>query len=567
MDEYTIGTGFDDIAKHVTSLYVLKKLTVNRDSVKVATPLTNLVALGEVVITDDNPVAFADAQFTFASTATLTTTKVGGVSITLPATDARLGGVKAESGSDITVLLATGGTALTVGTVAGPGNLYLPSATTITIGGVAETGNVVIGTASPVVVTLGTNAGKVIFSASKTTFENANDLKAPENNGSIVFSGTVEFKGALGDAATPANKVAGGGTITFTDTVSFGATMLIGSKVEFEGDVTASAAATTFGGDVVLGYGKKITLDAFALTISAGKKIYVAETAVLEASSALPVELTPAANTTLTAGKVYDEEAATPDPYDQSKTLLVGGGALTIAKGSLKVLAGTVLYINGKTVTVDGTNTDNPAALVLEGDATLGFNYDSSASGTLAIGQVAISDAGTSSGFLTASGTVTFKPGEISGIGATLAYGALVEDGPGAIITVGNTTTAGDLTLKGVTLDLSDEAGSALTIAKDVSAAASRVILAAGAKSGKIIFIPEAGSPVTWAYVKAGITGLTPAGGSAGTAAVSGTGAATGEDEAGATLGSIEAGATTNVILTGESTNNTVLGNGVTTKS
>jgi hypothetical protein len=276
----------------------------------------------------------------------------------------------------------------------------------------------------------------------------------------------------------------------------------------------------------------------------------------LEAPGA-DVELTPETSATLAAGPAATgDNAGEPYYVALAKSLLVGGssGTLEISKGSLKVLPGTTLGISAGTTLSVPKNDESPS-LVLDDGAYISLGAVNS---VLSIGDASITTSGdataTNAPALLASGVVTFRDKEISGVGSTLTSVNIVEGSLGAVITVDDPTTAAGgkiLTLKGVTLDLSGEAGGSLVI-KGYASTPNKVVLAAGTNPGKIV-LGEDNTPISWSNVAKIPDRTTPAN----IATVTGSGVATGSDDtATATLGSIAGGTMTGVTITGASTAN-----------
>jgi hypothetical protein len=347
-------------------------------------------------------------------------------------------------------------------------------------------------------VSIGRNTGTINFTKNLVLGNVAQILRFPANIGDINFFGTLRTVNALGSTATAANNIAGSGTVVFGGLASFTDAFAINidCNTVFNGGLTLDATLATtlaFGGDVTLGYGQTITFPAAtpsALTLKAGKKLFVGTTPVLAAGKT-NTSITPAANAVLTAGRarITDDD----ETFVGDRTLMLGSAGaatgITIASGDLRVLGGGILQ-NGIVPLVGpvvATSITTTGSLTLEDGAVLVLP---AVGNTVVMGNTTIAGIGpraTPSQFIASGGAVTFAANSISGSGSTLA---IPEEGGEPSITVGNAATP--LVIAGASLDLQN--GGSLNLG---NAATSQVILEAGQTPGTLILGEDGDSEVT----------------------------------------------------------------------
>jgi hypothetical protein len=541
VDEFKAG---GDVAGHVTTLIVLKTLTV--DATSPAFPDGNtpgdprIVALGIVDFTQGNTASLGNLDF--ASTSAITSS-TGDITVSLPASSAI--SVKAEKPFTI----QGGETALQLGSVEGPATVTIAtgSLTALTIGTIAETGKLNIAATTVNEVKLYKNKGEINFTSDLTavTFALASPEAANTNEGTVNFAGTVA------SATIPAKTLTGAGKVVFGENVTFSSESNIGNDVEFNGTATIGAAAFT-AGNVSFGIGKGFTFGGTSeVTIKGGKAISVGATKVLE--TVTDVVLTPTSGGTLTNPAPTDAEDEEAEA--KARTLTVGGAALTLTSGQLKVAG--ILAIDGFALSLpyntpaaagavapapflilgDGSSlvlkpaASNGSKLVV-GDSTSGINFTIAGPASAATNPPDTT--------LTASGEVTFTiPSAsaplISGAGSSITSN---EEGSAPAYSV----SKANLNVKGVNLDLSVNGSIALT-ADNTTA---RVILEGGANPGKISFSSEGGVPVTTARPPSPTIGN-----GTNAYAISG-GVIQGEEDAATTaIVSLSGGTTSNLTITG----------------
>ncbi|MFP3091001.1 hypothetical protein LQZ21_11820 [Treponema sp. TIM-1] len=175
--EYTIGSDFSNLHGSITNLYVLEKITIDAGSI--AQPgdgktagIPRIIALGEVDLAASNARVFANlSHFIFADSATLTS-KIPGLTLTLPSGPVYLPAIDAPV--PLTIEGPSGAIgAITIGAINGPGTVTLSPAnnqniTGLSIGSVSESGRVqvsVTGTGTLGATVIGGNAGSISLSA------------------------------------------------------------------------------------------------------------------------------------------------------------------------------------------------------------------------------------------------------------------------------------------------------------------------------------------------------------------------------------------------------------------
>jgi hypothetical protein len=257
--------GADDVAPHITHLYVLDKVTVDALS---PTPNgtagnPNVIALGEVDLIETNALAFASIAvtppgntFVFAKSAVLSTSSPALVTIELPDAAPTLPTVAARTTPIAISFPNTGIAALVIDKIEGPQAVTINGGviTDLTIGEVAESGQVtVIGTsladaeiegnagditiAVPTIsagdVAIGSNSGKIAITGN-TTFDNTVTIAA--NAGEIKLD-TIAGAGLEGLVSIAGNT----GSITLTAPVITGGANVASNS----GDLTFAAPSIT----------------------------------------------------------------------------------------------------------------------------------------------------------------------------------------------------------------------------------------------------------------------------------------------------------------------------------
>jgi hypothetical protein len=467
--DYTTGT--------LSDIYVLDKLTIPGNAA-ISTTIA-IHALGTADITGDISLAtITKDKLVFAQPSVLTSSKEGGVEITLPATapggsgvlDASTLNVKAESGKNIT--FKGGDTALTVAKLEGPGNLVV--------------------NADPTAVTVNAGNGTVQFIQ-------------PVTSGTFVFQDTVAaiFDKAITEGTfTPATNTSTG-KVTFEKDVIFnGASALLGD-VEFKGDVTQSETLT-LGGNITIANGKALTLtNNKTVTLGAGKSVFVGTAKVLTAVGV--TVLTPGGASTLTAGEAAPAANPSEAALVAAKTLTLAEANLTITSGVLEAAEEGIFAITGSGITVATTA---PTAGVAGGFLRL------APGGTVSL---ATNDAKLDFGATASKITVTGAVASLQAAGAAVTLGndTIQGGGTGASLEVitadadiaftGGGTT---LVLDAVTLDLA--AFGKLTLTGDASANTVSLKNQAKVQLNADAGVDNAGRFIKAGNVTAAISGGTP---------------------------------------------------------
>lgn len=458
--DYSTGTAVParvNATQSLANLYVLGTLTVPSTGANPSL-LTMIYALGTVDVTGNNDVVFSTgSKVTMADSAVLTSSILGSKTITLGTLT--IPNVRLDSGKDITVQ-GTAGAFTIKGKLDGTGTLkVVPAVTGLTING----GN-----------------GNVEFMDTVSTATNT--VLTVKNTGKTTFNGPVTINSGTADPDLS----------------------VIAGDVDFKADVTRTKGAVSFGGDVYLYNGKKITLsDTQTVTLAAGKQILVGGGAVTGVAETVPFTpvleaavktvLTPATGAVLTAAAAYTFPY-TEEAVADAKKITLSTQKLTIGSGTLRVVGEGILAIDQTTLATKGIAPVRSGFLTLAPGAKVNFTANTTSKldfGT-ADGEATISGDSASVTSLTATAAVTLGDDTISGAGAVLVLGT--EGTAGTNDAVITTAATKNLTLDGVTLDLS---GSGKVIVPGDGFLTLK-------NQGKLLLAAEDGSnfPNTSAYIK-----------------------------------------------------------------
>jgi hypothetical protein len=199
ISDYTIGVNFANIAPHITTLYVLDKLTVNAGSIAapgdgdVLTPGDNprVIALGTVSLEASNSLVFQNlANFQFTDSAVLTSTAP---SLTLTLNDLIVALPTINVALPLTIQGRTGGTtSLSIAKIEGSEPLTIVGDNSI--GGLAITdvaAGARVAVSTPLLgtggVTIGTNDGAINLGAPALT----GDITAGANTGTLTIAAPI----------------------------------------------------------------------------------------------------------------------------------------------------------------------------------------------------------------------------------------------------------------------------------------------------------------------------------------------------------------------------------------
>jgi hypothetical protein len=525
VSEYTIGANYGDIAQHITDFYVLKKLTIDGGSTAApgtgARPVANprVIALGEVDLAANNSLVFGDlANFRFTTSAVLTS-KVQGVTLTLPSTAAvQLPTIEAAVPMTITAGGALPG--LRIEEIRGPETLAISNAAGITnlaLNKVTATGRVTVSTDVLPTTGITENAGSITFAVSNSTGTDGaitvGDPATPGsgNSGTItigdatldsgltvrtVNSGTINI-GSTSVTTAPISIARNTGAVNFTQAVSFGAVDYLLRIPANDGEVNFyNTLATT----AALGDGGALPTN-FSQNIKGNGAVAFGGLANFTGAVNIDCKVVFTAGVTRTSGDLAfggdvtlaNEQAITLTTTDTltlkpGKRLLVGD--VPVLAAGLNGAGAVITPVTGAVLTAGRAQTadDDDAEFVLDRTLILDTAAISGIAGDLRIagGGILAGDVAITLG----SGTLTLEDGAVLALGGNAGKVNLGAATASSITGAASGTTVGQLTASGgaVTLgaDKISGSGSTLLIPEDagnpvISVPATTALVLAGA--------------------------------------------------------------------------------------
>jgi hypothetical protein len=227
------AVGVTTVAPHVTHLYVVDKVTVDAFSpipdVGVTPNKPNVIALGDVDLTESNSAAFGTVgtTFIFARSAVLTSSAAAPVTLGLPASATVALPTIAARTQSIIVSAGTAFTSLTINKIEGPQTVTLttPTITALTIGEAAPQAKVAVnGTTVITATTITKNEGDISLEGATITGGTititansgaiavstptlADAVAITDNNGTIALNSSATTTGAIGVTGSNAGTI------------------------------------------------------------------------------------------------------------------------------------------------------------------------------------------------------------------------------------------------------------------------------------------------------------------------------------------------------------------------